>query len=217
MDSRFNRRDFLLAASGALTVCSRAAGRRPNIIVVLADDLGYADVGFQGAKDIPTPNLDRLAESGIRCTSGYVSHPFCSPTRAGLMTGRYQQRFGHENNPKYDPSDLVAGLPVTETTVAQVLRDAGYATGHVGKWHLGAAPQHHPLKRGFTESFGFLGGGHDYFKAQMSADAREYLIPIQRDGKPVEEKEYLTDAFSREACAFVRRHASDPFFLYLAF
>jgi arylsulfatase A-like enzyme len=184
MNAAWNRRDSLRAVSVPLaaSVCSGAA-RRPNIIVVLADDLGYAVVGFQGCKDIPTPNLDRLAASGVRCTSGYVSHPFCRPTRAGLMTGRYQQRFGHENNPKYDPADQVSGLPVAETTVAQVLRGAGYATGHVGKWRLGAAPQHHPLKRGFSESFGFLGGGHDYFKSEMSADAREYLIPIQRDGK----------------------------------
>jgi len=217
--SKWNRRDFLRTAASAIasSVCTRAAERKPNIIIVLADDLGYADVGFQGAKDIPTPNLDRLAASGIRFTSGYVSHPFCSPTRAGLMTGRYQQRFGHENNPKYDPADAVSGLPVSETTIAQVLRDGGYATGHIGKWHLGAAPHHHTLKRGFLESFGFLGGGHDYFKAQMTPDAKEYVIPIQRDGKPVEEKEYLTDAFSREACAFVRRHAGDPFFLYLAY
>jgi arylsulfatase A-like enzyme len=214
-----NRRDFLRAAAGALALATgvRGAARRPNIVVVLADDLGYADVGFQGAADIPTPNLDRLAASGIRCTSGYVSHPFCSPTRAGLMTGRYQQRFGHENNPRYDPHDAVAGLPLAETTLPQTLREAGYVTGHVGKWHLGATPKHHPLKRGFTESFGFLGGGHDYFKSEMSDGAKEYMIPIQRDGKAVEEKEYLTDAFSREACAFVRRHAKDPFFLYLAY
>ena len=133
------------------------------------------------------------------------------------MTGRYQQRYGHENNPKYDPRDEVAGLPVGETTIAQVMSQAGYATGHVGKWHLGAAPKFHPLKRGFQETFGFIGGGHDYFKAETTDSAREYLIPIQRNGKPVEEKEYLTDAFSREAAAYVRRHSGHPFFLYLAY
>ncbi len=182
-----NRRGFLRAACGTLAASfgAPAASRRPNIIVVLADDLGYADVGFQGCADIPTPNLDRLAASGMRCTSGYVSHPFCSPTRAGLMTGRYQQRFGHENNPKYDPGDKVSGLPLGETTVAQVLRDAGYTTGHIGKWRLGATPQHHPLKRGFIESLGFLGGGHDYFKAEstLARQGVPHSHPARRRGR----------------------------------
>ncbi len=195
-----------------------AAPRRgPNIIVILADDLGYADVGFTGVKDIPTPNIDRIAQGGVRFTNGYVSHPFCSPTRAGLMTGRYQQRFGHENNPRYDPTDHVAGLPTDQVTLPQVLSEAGYRTGIVGKWHLGATPEMHPLRRGFREQFGFIGGGHNYFKAGGADDKREYFIPLQRDGKPVAESEYLTDALSREASAFVRRHAKDPFFLYLAY
>ena len=134
------------------------------------------------------------------------------------MTGRYQQRFGHENNPKYDNDDQVSGLPTSEITIAQVLSDAGYVTGQIGKWHLGAAPKFHPLKRGFKEQFGFIGGGHDYFKSESdNPKAREYMIPIERDGKPVAETEYLTDAFSREACSFVGRHAKDPFFLYLAY
>ena len=196
---------------------ARPTGRKPNIIIILADDMGFADTAFQGAKDTHTPNLDALAATGIRFTNGYVSHPFCSPTRAGLMTARYQQRFGHENNPKYDKRDEVSGLPTDQITMPQVLAAAGYRTGMVGKWHLGAAPKFHPLKRGFQEQFGFIGGGHDYFRADMADDAKEYYIPIERNGQPVEEKEYLTDAFSREASAFVRRHAADPFFLYLAY
>ena len=108
--------------------------------MVLADDLGSADVGFNGCTDIPTPNIDALARQGVRCSNGYVSHPFCSPTRAGLLTGRYQQRFGHENNPTYDPADQSLGLPTDQTTLAQVLRASGYVTGAVGKWHLGTAP-----------------------------------------------------------------------------
>ena len=214
-----NRRSFLTTAVGAsLAASGLAAPRRPNIIVILADDLGFADVGFQGCKDFSTPYLDRLAGAGVRFTNACVSHPFCSPTRAGLMTGRYQQRFGHENNPIYNPHDEVAGLPLREVTLAQVLSDAGYATGQIGKWHLGAAPRFHPLQRGFKEQFGFLGGGHDYLKAAAeNSDASEYLIPIERDGKPVSEPEYLTDAFSREAGAFVRRHDKTPFFLYLAY
>jgi arylsulfatase A-like enzyme len=184
---------------------------------VLADDLGYGDLGFQGAKDIPTPHLDQLARTGVRFSNGYVSHPFCSPTRAGLLTGRYQQRFGHENNPKYDPRDEVAGLPKKETTLADVLQRAGYITGHVGKWHLGATPGFHPVSRGFTDSFGFLGGGHDYFEQQMEGEPREYLIPLHRNRTPVAESEYLTDALSREAAAFVEQNKARPFLLYLAY
>ena len=213
-----NRRTFLKTTAATAAPLAAASLSRPNIIVILADDLGFADVGFQGCKDFSTPYIDRLARSGIRFTNACVSHPFCSPTRAGLMTGRYQHRFGHENNPKYDRNDQVAGLPTSEITIAQVLSDAGYVTGQIGKWHLGAAPKFHPLKRGFKEQFGFIGGGHDYFKAELdNPNAREYMIPIERDGNPVAETEYLTDAFSREACSFVGRHAKDPFFLYLAY
>jgi arylsulfatase A-like enzyme len=198
------------------------AERRPNILVIVADDLGYADLGFQGCRDIPTPHLDELAKTGVRCTSGYVSHPFCSPTRAGLLTGRYQQRFGHENNPAYSPQDDRVGLPISERTLADALRTAGYVTGAIGKWHLGAAPHFHPLERGFSEYFGLIGGGHDYFQHNLfftnSQQARaEYKIPLQRQNKPIEENEYLTDALAREATAFVDRHQAEPFFLYLAF
>jgi arylsulfatase A-like enzyme len=195
-----------------------AQQRRPNVILIVADDLGFADVGFQGAKDIPTPHLDALAASGVRCTNGYVSHPFCSPTRAGLLTGRYQQRFGHENNPLYDPNDERLGLPLTETLLPQVLTEGGYQTGLVGKWHLGAAPQFHPRKRGFQEHFGFIGGGHDYFEAQMELPAREYLVPVEKNGAPFAMKgKYLTEELTREACEFVGRHRAAPFFLYLAY
>src|SRR5262245_29613261 len=126
---------LLLPGAGA-----RAADR-PNIVILLADDYGYADAGFQGCKDIPTPNIDSIAAGGVRCTNGYVSGPYCSPTRAGLLTGRYQTRFGHEFNPGGGAGPNAPGLPTTETTVADRLKAAGYATGLVGKWHLGAAPQ----------------------------------------------------------------------------
>jgi arylsulfatase A-like enzyme len=186
--------------------------------VIVADDLGFGDVSFQGAKEFSTPYIDRLSRAGVRCTNGYASHPFCSPTRAGLLTGRYQHRFGYEDNPGFDPHNDIAGLPVTETTLANLLSDAGYATGQIGKWHLGAAPQFHPLRRGFKEQFGFIGGAHDYFKADAdNPNAPDYLAPIERDGKPVVETDYLTDAFSREAASFVRRHDKDPFFLYLCY
>ncbi|MBI3679994.1 MAG: sulfatase [Acidobacteria bacterium] len=209
-----HRRHFLASPLAALPL---RAARRPNILILLADDLGFADLGFQGSNEIPTPHLDTLARTGVRFTNGYVSHPFCSPTRAGLMTGRYQQRFGHENNPRYDPRDEVSGLPTDQITLAQLLKDAGYATGLFGKWHLGAAPRFHPMKRGFTETFSFLGGGHDYFETQLDGEPREYLIPIQRNGNPVALNEYLTDALSREAAAFIGRRREHPFLLYLAY
>jgi arylsulfatase A-like enzyme len=183
---------------------STAAPRtRPNVLLIVGDDMGYADVGFQGCKDIPTPNLDALAASGVRFTSGYVSGPYCSPTRAGLMTGRYQQRFGHE----FNVAGGQDGLPLTETTLADRLKTAGYVTGLVGKWHLGGLPAMHPQKRGFDEFFGFLGGQHSY-----TAPAG-----ILRGTEPVKELDYTTDAFGREAESFIERHKAEPWFLYLAF
>ncbi len=208
---------ILLFAVSALAGFSPAAPTRPNIIFIVADDMGNADTGFQGAKDIPTPHLDALARSGVRCTNGYVSHPFCSPTRAGLMTGRYQQRFGHENNPVFDTNDTASGLPLSETMLPALLRDAGYATGWVGKWHLGAADCFHPMNRGYTDAFGFLGGGHQYFAKDLNKPEVEYFTPLQRNREPVTETGYLTDIFGREAVAFIQRHAKEPFFLYLAF
>src|SRR6059058_2099910 len=131
MNPELNRRDFLRIGSGTLaaSLCSQAAGRRPNIVVILADDLGYADVGFQGCKDIPTPNVDALAKAGVVCMSGYVTCPVCAPTRAGLLTGRYQQRLGFEDN----AWSAKVGLTPEATTVADVLKSAGYATFAVGK------------------------------------------------------------------------------------
>ncbi|MEW6303003.1 MAG: sulfatase-like hydrolase/transferase [Verrucomicrobiota bacterium] len=204
----------VLAASLALET-SPAAERRPNIVVIISDDMGFADVGFNGCKDTPTPHIDSLAREGVRCRNGYVSHPFCSPTRAGVLTGRYQQRFGHENNPRYEPTNPKAGLPLDQITLAQVLKDAGYVTIAVGKWHLGAAPESHPNRRGFTDFFGFLGGGHVYLPGEKGG--AEYTIPILRNSQPVDEKEYLTDAFSREAAAYIQQHKARPFFLYLAY
>ncbi len=199
-----------------LAAAAHGAATKPNILLIVSDDHGYADVGFQGCRDIPTPHLDRLAREGLHCTSGYVSHPFCSPTRAGLMTGRYQQRFGHENNPFFNPQDHREGLPVAEKLLPAYLREAGYVTGWIGKWHLGAAPEFSPLKRGFMETFGFIGGGHRYQNWQVNP-AAEYNVPIERNGQPVEVSQHLTVAFGAEAAAFVRRHQTDPWFLYLAF
>jgi arylsulfatase A-like enzyme len=209
------KHSFLLIL-GLVAGTAAAAEPKPNILLIVSDDHGYADVGFQGCKDIPTPHLDQLARSGLHCTSGYVSHPFCSPTRAGLMTGRYQQRFGHENNVFYDPFDHREGLPVSEKLLPAFLKDAGYVTGWIGKWHLGAAAEFRPLQRGFTETFGFIGGGHRYQNWKVNP-AVEYQVPIERNGTPVEVAKHLTVAFGEESAAFIRRHQGAPWFLYLAF
>ncbi|MFM2143650.1 MAG: Arylsulfatase precursor, partial [Verrucomicrobiota bacterium] len=201
---------LLLSISGVLAAS-------PNVMVIIADDLGYNDVGFQGSKEIATPNLDALAARGLRCTNGYVSHSFCSPTRAGIMTGRYQHRFGHENNPAWLPESTTAGLSLNETTFPQLMKHAGYTTGAVGKWHLGAHPQFHPMKRGFDEYFGALGGGHVYFPGGKGG--AEYTIPLNRNGVDEPQQKYLTEQFGDEAAAFVGRHAGQekPWMLYLAF
>jgi arylsulfatase A-like enzyme len=195
---------------------SDAAEARPNILVIVSDDHGYADAGFQGGKDVPTPNLDKLAASGVRCTSGYVSHSFCSPTRAGLLTGRYQARFGHEYNPVYDPLDRTEGLPLDEHLLPQYLQDAGYRTGWVGKWHLGASPEHAPWRRGFDETFGFIGGGHNF--TNWTPNERQYSLALTRNGQPIADvPPHLTRALGDEAAAFVGRNRERPWFLYVAF
>ncbi|MCI0459829.1 MAG: sulfatase [Gemmataceae bacterium] len=210
LPSRLNWKVVALAVLALLggTPAAEAGPRRakPNIIIFLADDLGYADVGFHGCKDIPTPHIDALARGGVRFTSGYVSGPYCSPTRAGLLTGRYQNRFGHEFNP-----GAKQGMPLSETTIANRLRALGYTTALVGKWHLGPDKMH-PTERGFQHFFGFLGGAHSYFPGKGKNSGG-----IQRGKKGVDEQEYLTDALAREAVGFIDKHAKDPFFLYLAF
>ena len=188
---------------------AEAQGRPPNIVVIVADDMGYADVGFQGSRDIPTPNIDALARGGIRFSDAYVSGPYCSPTRAGLMTGRYPQRFGHEFNPVGNPEP---GLPLGETTMADRLRAAGYRTALFGKWHLGSAAPLHPMERGFDEFFGFLGGDHSYFEAMPATGG-----PVFDGRKPTEKMGYLTEEVSDRAVDFIERNRSQPFFLYLAF
>jgi arylsulfatase A-like enzyme len=192
---------FLLVVSSA--TITAAESKKPNILFIVGDDMGYADVGFHGCKDIPTPNLDALAKSGVNFTSGYVSAPYCSPSRAALLTGRYQQKFGHE----FNPTSRETGLPLTETTIANRLKAVGYTTGLVGKWHLGNLPEMHPQKRGFDEFFGFLAGSHSYFKWNG----------MLRGTEPVEGNEYFTDAFGREACSYIERHKDKPWFLYLAY
>lgn len=195
-----------------------APATRPNVLVILADDLGYADLGVQGSPDIPTPHLDRLAAQGIRCTSGYSSHPYCSPMRAGLLAARYQHRFGYERNIAYDPQNAFMGIPASETLVPARLQKAGYATGGFGKWHLGASMPFAPNKRGFDYFYGFRGGGHDYFTVDLNRPMGEgYQQPIERNGTPEGLDGYLTTRLAEEASAFIERSGSKPFFVYLAF
>ena len=245
---------LLLVPLAALNAADapRPAGK-PNIVFIVVDDLGYGELGCYGGKDIPTPQIDALAASGARFTNGYVTAPFCAASRAALMTGRYQTRFGFEVNPIGAKNAAPGiGLPVTEKTVADRLRDSGYATGLVGKWHLGGTAEFHPQRRGFDEFYGFLHEGHFYVPPPWqgvttwlrrktlpdggqgrwtSSDGRivwsthlnttepayDTDNPLLRSSQPTVEKANLTDALTREACDFIGRHRTQPFFLYLAY
>src|SRR5688572_7122241 len=199
-----NRKCGSVLVAMALAVCSVPAwAAKPNILVIVGDDMGYADVGFHGCKDIPTPSLDALAASGVRFTSGYVTGPYCSPTRAGLLTGRYQNRFGHE----FNPDEAGTGLPTNQVTLADRLKAAGYRTALVGKWHLGESQAMRPPQRGFDEFFGFLGGAHGYSQPEG----------FLRGNEPVKDMDYSTDAFGREAASFIERNKGRPWFLYVCF
>ena len=208
--------------------------KKPNILLIVADDLGYCDNGLYGCDRIPTPNIDNIAQNGVLFTAGYVTNPVCAPSRAALMTGRYQQRFGFEYNTGPLDRDYgeELGLPLEEVTVADLLKSSGYVTGMVGKWHLGTRPQFHPVKRGFDEYFGFTFGATLYISPDRK-DVRSYFKngwtnlpgwkgrdprnPIMRGTAAVEEESYLTDAFTREGLSFIERHHQEPFFLYLAY
>lgn len=197
----------------------------PNVIIILTDDQGYQDVGFNGCKDIPTPHIDRIARNGVKFTDGYVSYAVCGPSRAGLMTGRYQDRFGFGRNPLFAPKDPTQGLPLSEETLADALGRTGYRSIAIGKWHLGAHESLRPLKRGFDEFFGFLTGGHRYFPeewtlediSEVKTQFEAYNTKLLRNDQRIDEKEYLTDALSREAVRFIEENADHPFFVYLAY
>src|SRR5437867_10168029 len=215
---------FVVLLSGSLDA---ADAGRPNIVFVLVDDMGYADLGCMGATDIRTPNIDRLASEGLKFTDFYANAPVCTPTRTAFMTGRWQQRVGFEwamgfqaeqfrrVNGKLveEPDKLAFGLPSSETTIAETLKPAGYATGAFGKWHLGYQPEHNPVRRGFDEYFGVLLGHADYYRYNYFDGT--YAL---RDGeKPVKADGYLTDLINQRATQFVRQHAREPFFLYVPY
>ncbi len=193
--------------------------RPPNFVLLLADDLGYGDLGVTGGRQIPTPHLDALAEGGILFTNAYVTSPVCAPSRAGLMTGIHQARFGFHDNlapvqPGHDP-DYV-GLPLDQVTLADRLRELGYVTGLIGKWHLGELEQFQPQNRGFDEFWGWLGGAQDYFRAEPGGED-EMAGPILSNFKETGPLTYLTDDQGNESVEFIRRHKAEPFFLFTSF
>lgn len=228
------RRKFLIQSAGLAALSAIYPGcrcfgtqskHRPNIVLIMADDLGYGDVGCYGCKDIHTPAVDSLAEEGVRFTAFYSNAPECTPTRTALLTGRYQQRVGGlecalgiGNVGRYDDAirlrqthDL--GLPAEETSIARMLKDAGYATAISGKWHLGYDPKFFPSRHGFDSWFGPVGGATDYFHHI------EYTgqLALYEDDKPVQREGYLTDLITDEAVSFIRGSRSKPFFLYVAY
>lgn len=223
----------LLATLLVLVVLPTCGPRGPrlNLVVIVADDLGFGDLGCYGGS-LPTPHIDTLARDGVRFTQAYACAPTCGPSRAGILTGRYPQRFGFEFNPGPRARALAdpdVGLPADEVTVTEDLRRLGYRTAMIGKWHLGMAAEHHPLQRGFDHFFGFRFGAAPYAAADRAdvhtaevSGTRMALEPfpqdaLERDGQPVDEPDYLTDAFAREAVAFIEQTDAEPFFLYLSF
>ncbi len=216
---------IISALALTLIVSCKQVEKRPNIIIILTDDQGYKDVGFNGCKDISTPNMDRIAKNGVVFTNGYVSYAVCGPSRAGLMTGRYQDRFGFGRNPLLAPNDIDQGVPPEQEMISEALDGVGYNTIAIGKWHLGAHVAQRPLKQGFDEHFGFLSGGHRYFPEEWTisdlsgicSQSDGYIIKLLCNGIRIEEKEYLTDALSREAVNFIKKERNEPFFIYLAY
>jgi arylsulfatase A-like enzyme len=211
---------FTLVFAAGCLAAALSFGREParNVVIILADDLGYADVGYHGCKDVPTPAIDSIAKAGVRFTNGYVTAAVCGPTRAGLLSGRYQQRIGCEQNigPFRISPDVKPGLPLEVKTMADRFKALGFATGCYGKWHLGGERAFDkslfPTSRGFDEFFGFLEGAASYVDHENKE--KKYI-----SGTKVLDREpdYYTRALGREALAFLDRHKDERFFLYLPF
>ncbi|MBS1810550.1 MAG: sulfatase-like hydrolase/transferase [Acidobacteria bacterium] len=201
-----------LSLLGICTLSQSSAQRKPNIVILLADDMGYGDIGPYGVKDIRTPHLNRLAREGIKFTNFYANGPNCTPTRAALMTGRWQQRVGLEwaTRPTAGPQ---GELPLSEPTIAKLLKEEGYATGMFGKWHLGYDITRGPIARGFDEFFGLLTGNVDMYSHKY----RTGMPDLYEGTQPVERAGYLTDLLTEKAVDFIRRNATKPFFLYVPY
>ncbi|MDA7921035.1 sulfatase-like hydrolase/transferase [Verrucomicrobiales bacterium] len=200
---------LLIIFATALYISFSKAQDRPNIVVIVSDDQGYADTSYnsESPSEVRTPHLDSLAAESVICTNGYASGHVCSPTRAGLMTGRYQQRFG-----VYTAGEGGSGMPLEEVWIPTFLKESGYVSGAIGKWHLGLTPEYNAVNRGFDEFYGFMGrGAHPYF------DHSDPEHPIMRGLTPIKEKGYLTTRLTEEAVDFIDRQKEKPFFLYLAY
>lgn len=213
------RLTFIAILVTVSSLASIAATTRPNIILILADDMGYGDLGVTGSNALRTPHLDALAQSGVFCTEGYVTSAVCSPSRAGLLTGRDPRRFGYEGNlnqgdAHYPTRPELLGLPPGELTLGNHLRAIGYATALVGKWHQGIGPGFHPNERGFDYFCGMLGGSHSYFPTTAKHS-------IERNGTPVEtfSDPYLTDFFTADGLAWMRRQQREnrPWFVFMSY
>jgi len=200
---------FVIAVLGLIHI---ASAERPNVIVILADDLGYNDLGFQGSEWIKTPHLDQLAAGGTVFTDAHTSASVCSPSRAGFITGRYQQRFGHEANvPK--PGQ---GMETSEYTMGQAFQDIGYATFLVGKWHLGNDEKYYPTRRGFDEFWGLREGSRRYWYDPKGSDRPGNSHAIESNGEQIEFDGFLTDRFTDQAMRMIGS-ADKPFFLFLSY
>jgi len=226
---------FLVSAAASLPICAadRPVDAKPNILLIFLDDLGYADVGFNAdlygvETDIVTPNIDALAKKGTIFKQAYVAHPFCGPSRMGLLSGRMPHCYGGQKNLPDVAKNLEnfndLGIPEDETLISTVLKSAGYATACIGKWHLGSSKPFHPNSRGFDEFFGFIGGGHQYYPSitdKVEPKVNDYQYFLERNGEDIRSPEgaYLTDMFSDEAVSYIKRHSQGdkPFFLYLAY
>ena len=204
--------------------------QRPSVIVIMADDLGYADVGFQGCKDISTPNIDQLASNGAHFSQGYVTGCMCGPSRAGFITGRIQSTFGYYGNAS-QPLDPKQGLPVDTKTIAHFMQEQGYVTGGVGKWHMGTADHQHPDAMGYNDWFGFLGGGLMYYPLDHPSYKGKYLkktrpwglrdmhhtLPMLHNGKQVKWSQYLTRELTDGGIRFIEENHNQPFFLFVSY
>jgi len=215
---------IMLGVGVALAIGSALAAQKPNIVLILADDMGWGDVGYHGFDDIMTPNIDRIAKEGVQFSQGYVSASVCGPSRAGLLTGVYQQKFGCGENPSSSgfPDNCkypMAGMPMSQPTIAEMLKKQGYTTGMVGKWHLGVHPDLRPHSRGFDFYYGFLNGAHSYEEWTNEFAKNKSKWPIFRNNEmePPQKDIYLTDMFSDEAVGFIDRNHDKPFFLYMAY
>ncbi len=202
----------------AFTIPPAQTPARPNIVMIIMDDLGYGDVGSYGAPDAKTPNIDRLARDGVKLTDFYANHANCSPTRTALITGRYQQRYGIESPLRHDDSRY---LPPSDTSLPRLLKNAGYSTGLIGKWHLGSDAVSGPNRHGFDEFWGFRRGAVDYYTHNVATALPIKLDPpvhdLYHNEEPTTSTSYLTDEITRRAEAFVQQRAGEPFFLEVAY